>query len=431
MEKSKKTNNSRIIDKKWKDIFEYYSILESIEENGSFTITSSEINKFKEARLMTKFDHTHNLPDLFLKNDLAILPTKRGTYTIGKYDAYMKLQNSIKAETKVIPFPSWLETIKPKELFSEASVINCAYTIGMLNDLIEDEVLMPTVSGRMSTKEFEFKIKNSTNSAYENLEVKNSQCEIDGGFESTNKFLMIEAKNTLAKDFIIRQLYYPYRLWSTKIKKEVIPIYLTYSNDTFSFYIYKFLDPMDYNSIVLEKQINYIIEEDSITFAEVEKLLYETKIVHEPKFPFPQADRMERVIDLLSLLVQGPLTIEEISTNYAFNQRQAYYYSSAGMYLGLIKREKEGLICLTSKGEKIMSSTSKKKYLSLTKCILEHRVFQDALKLYFQQRKLPTNCEIYSIIMNNNLYRVHKESTLKRRTGTIKQWIKWIVNLPN
>ena len=48
--------------------FEKHGILEKIEKHGVFEITSSQINKFREARLMTKFDHRKNLPEIFKKH---------------------------------------------------------------------------------------------------------------------------------------------------------------------------------------------------------------------------------------------------------------------------------------------------------------------------------------------------------------------------
>jgi hypothetical protein len=43
-----------------------------------FEITAIQINEFREAGLMTKFDHSINLPKIFSDNGLAILPITRG-----------------------------------------------------------------------------------------------------------------------------------------------------------------------------------------------------------------------------------------------------------------------------------------------------------------------------------------------------------------
>lgn len=49
-------------DMAWEKLFDKYNILDNIEHNGFFEITAKQINEFREARLMTKFDHKSHLP---------------------------------------------------------------------------------------------------------------------------------------------------------------------------------------------------------------------------------------------------------------------------------------------------------------------------------------------------------------------------------
>ena len=49
----------------WEQIFKKYRILEKIKKDGVFEINSGQINEYREARLMTKFDHRKNLPKMF------------------------------------------------------------------------------------------------------------------------------------------------------------------------------------------------------------------------------------------------------------------------------------------------------------------------------------------------------------------------------
>ena len=37
--------------------------------------------------------------------------------------------------------------------------------------------------------------------------------------------MIVEAKNATVDDFLVRQLYYPYRLWQAKTYKEVKPVF--------------------------------------------------------------------------------------------------------------------------------------------------------------------------------------------------------------
>ena len=66
--------NETLNNSAWEKLFTKYEILKRIEIDGAFHISAGQIKKFREPRLMVKFDHTVNLPRIFAKNDLAILP---------------------------------------------------------------------------------------------------------------------------------------------------------------------------------------------------------------------------------------------------------------------------------------------------------------------------------------------------------------------
>ncbi len=75
-------------DKAWEQLFDKYDVLNQIEKDGDFQISAEQIKIFREPRLMTKFDHSINLPELFAKNGLSILPITRGNYLISHFDSY-------------------------------------------------------------------------------------------------------------------------------------------------------------------------------------------------------------------------------------------------------------------------------------------------------------------------------------------------------
>ena len=315
---SKKKN-----DEAWEFLFSKYDIVAEVDARGIFEITADQINEVREARLMTKFDHASNLPALFSTNNLAILPVTRGTYVIGRFEAYQSVNYDSTVTTRLFPANPTLETIDYTDLTSESAVLNCAYVTEILNDLAGEPVL-PTVSGRMSTKSFNFQVSHPTGS--HTISVNNSQCEVDGGYEGENVFLLIEAKNEQVKDFLVRQLYYPYRLWQGKIRKNVVPVFMTYSNDVFSFFKGEFQDLNDYNSFRLVEQRNYVItsESEAITLADIQHIADTVTIVPEPNAPFPQADSFTKIVDLLTLLHSGgnaPISKDFVTANYAFVER--------------------------------------------------------------------------------------------------------------
>jgi hypothetical protein len=422
----------RRIDSDWEILFKQYNILDAIKRDGLFVISSSQINKIHEARLMTKFDNTHNLPFVFEQNELSILPITRGSYIIGNFSAYQKIKYQ-NIDNVSLPLPSYIESISTNNLYSESACLNCAYAAGIINDLAESQAY-PTVSGRMSSDTFDFQIRNTKNNMLQNITVVNSQIEIDGGFETEGALILIEAKNFTVDDFLIRQLYYPYRLWSNIIKKPVIPVFMTYSNDVFSFFIFKFQDPCIYNSIQLVKQKNYIIAPEEITIADIYQTLLSVSVESEPEVPFPQCNSFKRIVDFLSLLSQkNIMTDDDITSNYAFVYRQTSYYTNGAVYLDLVEKfmDNEKNVCykLTPLGKSIMSKQYKQRNLCIVTQILKHEVFNKVLRKYFEQSAPITIKEITEIMKNCYIYHVEAESTVERRASTVSKWIEWIFDL--
>ena len=410
-------------DEAWQKLFEKYQILDEVNKNGCFEIETSQINQERESRLMAKFDHAVNLPKIFRDNNLSILPLSRSQYIIGNFHTHLPVKYNLEIPTIPWQFPREIETIDYTNLYSESSALHCAFNIGIIDDLVESKSRF-TVSGRMSTGIFDFSIKNSINNQSYSINVTNSQCEIDGGFETDDCLILIEAKNYRIEDFLIRQLYYPYRLWSKKISKKVVPVLMTYSNDIFSFFIYEFPNISDYNSITLVQQKNYEIASEEIRRSEVDLLLTQIKIIPESQeITFPQADKFDRIIDLISLLLENSLTPNEITENYQFDQRQTGYYTSAGKYLGLIEKQ-DKIFTLTNEAKDILRQPQKLKYLKLIETILAHEVFNRAFKLSLEIGDIPSKEQITKLISESNLKITN--TTIDRRASTVKGWIYWI-----
>ncbi|MGG3400934.1 translation elongation factor [Bacillus paranthracis] len=419
-------------DKAWDILFDRHNILQNVQRNGFFEIQAKEIKKEREPRLMAKFDHYSNLPKLFKDNGLSILPISRSSYIIGEFDVYEKVTYNQKLKPIQVDFPSDLTTIDPTNLYSESSALHCAHVTGMMENVLGEQSFQ-TISGRMSSKEFDFNIR--TRKGNDHLvSIKNSQVEIDGGYESQSQFMIVEAKNATVDDFLVRQLYYPYRLWQAKTYKEVKPVFFTYSNDIFSFFIYEFTDPHRYNSAKLIEQKDFIIAHEELELEDIVEVFHTVHIQPEPEIPFPQADSFPRIVDLLGLLVENDLSKDDITRNYDFDERQTGYYTAAGMYLGLIEKYKDEnrqvMFTLTRAGRGIMRLKTKDKFLRLAKSILVHEPFKQVLAEYFQTSTPPEKERVVEIMKRCNLYNVNSESTYFRRASTVMGWINWILELP-
>jgi hypothetical protein len=417
----------------WETLFKRHEILKSIKQNGFCEIKAKDIKVEREPRLMAKFDHYRNLPKIFKDYGLSILPISRSSYVIGEFNVYERVTYDKKLKPIRVELPSDITTIDPANLYSESSALHCAYVTGMI-DKVLGEPSFQTISGRMSSKEFDFTIRTG-NEKEHFLSIKNAQVEIDGGYEGREQFMIVEAKNETVEDFLVRQLYYPYRLWEGKISKENKPVFFTYSNDIFSFFIYEFTEPKRYNSIRLIEQRDFIIAHDIIEWKDLKKIYQEVQIETEPLIPFPQADNFTRIVDLLGLLVENDLSKQYLTTNYDFDERQTNYYTTAGIYLGLIKRytDEQRIVkfSLTRKAKDIMSQKTREKYLLLAESIIAHEPFKMVLAEYLQSGSVPEKTKVIELMKSCNLYNINSESTYFRRASTVISWVNWILELPN
>ena len=235
-------SNKRQVDIAWEQLFEKYDILGRVEENGTFLISASTIKEYREPRLMAKFDHTVNLPKIFSDNGLAILPITRGDYVISHFDAYHRFEIDSASITKA-SLPSYIQSLDVNNISSESIALNCAYASGIISDFMEDDDIVATVSGRKGSGRFSFVINDIKANVSRQLNVTNSQIEVDAAYEGISSLALFEAKRDLSEDFLIRQLYYPFRVWRNGVTKQVKSIYLVYSNGVYRLYEYMFDDP--------------------------------------------------------------------------------------------------------------------------------------------------------------------------------------------
>lgn len=416
-------------DVAWESLFTKYNILSEVKTKGLYEISAKSINEFREARLMTKFDHSSNLPTIFAENNLSILPITRGSYLIGCFETFHDFNESDTSIQQVM-FPTNLESINVGDISSEATAINCAYVSEILHRFSDEEALVPTVSGRMSSSQFDFYVNNKVLAQPSFISVNNSQIEIDSGYEGHNSLILIEAKNYISDDFLIRQLYYPFRLWQNKLSKPVRPIFLTYTNGIFDLREYKFNAIDNYNSLELIAHQKYTIQTQYINLELLQNIVKTTPQVTEPRdIPFPQADSFARIINLCELIHdEGCLSKDTITTNYDFDKRQTDYYVNAARYLALVYQGDDSNFYLTSLGLNLFKLSLNQRQIELIKLIVQHTVFNKILQSIFSRGRSLSRNEVIEIMKQSNLTNIVSESTYSRRASTVMAWINWILN---
>ncbi len=416
----------------WEAFFEKYQVLARIEKEGVFIANASQMKAYREPRLMAKFDHHINLPKIFTQNHLAILPVSRGDYIIAPFQAYHAFEPAEQTITHV-SLPSHLQSLRINDISSETIAINCALASGILSDFLEEDILYAAVSGRMGSGQFDFQMQDSQFRSFISVSVDNSQIEIDAAFEGTRSLSLIEAKRDLSEDFLIRQLYYPFRLWHSRITKQVKPVFLVYSNGIFHLYEYTFQNMERYNSLLLIKHKNYTIEDTAIEFSDLLEIAKGVQPVPEPEISFPQANSLERVINLCELLNTQPLSREQVTERYAFDTRQTNYYTDAARYLGLLEKQygekHKPVYFLSSFGKRVMQLNYKQRQLAFCEAILQHRPFLETFQWFVKTGFMPNTEVIADIMRASGLYHVKSATTYERRSSTISSWIVWMIGL--
>ena len=250
-------------DKSWKAIFDKYKIHKHNFKKDPFHISAEQIKQAtahftrtneKEVRILCKQDSREDRPNVFIENDVFLLPIKNGHYAIVKGEGYIDIPK-IAATSKI--YTSKLDFKLDTSLIgnSEMQHLDFAYASSLVRTFLEDETLVLTIRGRKYTPEFSFSVGNQT------LTVVSVQTEVDAGYEGKEQVALIEAKNSKTYNTIIRQLFYPFRQWSHHTQKTIKTLFFEKRNQFYSLWQFEFSDINDYNSINLTKCCRYEIVE--------------------------------------------------------------------------------------------------------------------------------------------------------------------------
>ncbi len=246
----------------WKKIFEDYNILQHDFNISPFEITAKQIKTScqdftktaeKEVRILCKQDTRKDRPQIFIDNNLFLLPIKNGTYVILKGEGYIDIPDitsPLKTYNSKLDFK--LETSEVGN--SEMQHLDFAYASSLIRTFIGDKTLVLTIRGRKYTPEFSFNVGTQT------INTESVQTEVDAGFEGKDKIVLIEAKNSKTTDTIIRQLYYPFKQWKSHTNKDVYLLFFEKRENVFYIWQYGFDDENNYNSINLIKSDRYLID---------------------------------------------------------------------------------------------------------------------------------------------------------------------------
>lgn len=418
----------------WESFFKAHPEVErAIALDGICEVTAESIRAFREPRLMAKHDSRDGVPQPLVKRGVNILSASRGSYYLGDFNVFEKLPSTLDLKPEYCEIPEY-ETLDIEYISSESNAINALIVSGILDRFLGEYDTVETFNGRMGTGEFDFHI-NRFNGKAAKIKVSNAQLEIDAGFENDSSVIIMEAKNVIHEDFNVRQLYYPFRKYHTLVRKPIRLVFSQYTNLSYSLFEYDFANPDDFSSIRLLRKAAYTFEEDRITTDNLWTLWHEVKIVPEnPDVPFPQADRIDRILSLVEFLSGKPdgASTTEISCFMGMVERQAAYYPSAGRYLGLFAKPRPGITMLTQRAKIMLSHKSRsERLLCFASFILEHAVFHELYQRALEFGGVPNKGTVISVMADLRVLEGSTDSMLRRRATTASSWLKWLLELPD
>ena len=393
-----------------------------LERRGYFYIGARELEQLsgRQPRLMAKHDFSTSRPWIFQRLRLGIVPVSRSEYLVGRFNLYERFPETQRGEVRTLELPAGLDTLSLEAVSSEAVALNGASASGMLEDFLGCAPLQATVAGRMSTHGLKVRLPDLG----VDVAVDRAQMEIDGGFESLEHLVLVEAKNHLSEDFNIRQLYFPYRRFQQRLAKDVVPVYLVYSNGIFHLYRYEFRDPADFRSISLVDSARYALSSSHLDAQAALDIVRAVAPEPEPAVPFPQANSFERVVNLLELIALQPLSKAEITQRYDFDPRQADYYANAARYLGLAEPV-EDTWEPTEHGRRVIEQPQRDaRNAALIRALAARRVFREALELSLARGAVASTAEICAAMEGLGL----SLATSRRRASTVARWTQWVLD---
>lgn len=98
---------------------------------------------------------------------------------IARFQPYKEFNKTENREITKINFPEYIQSLDYHNITSEALAINCAYITRILEDFLDEEELVPTISEKMGSGNFEFRINKIKIAIPFSLESLTSNSRID------------------------------------------------------------------------------------------------------------------------------------------------------------------------------------------------------------------------------------------------------------
>jgi hypothetical protein len=380
-------------------------------------VTAKQIKEHSggmEARLMAKIDSEEDLPTIFRKNNLIILPINRQGYAIVKGKGYHQIEainDSLVIHKTRYPFPASCSDARTERVF-----LDYAFSSGLLTKFAGVPNLNTAFGDKRGTPKFSFNVGGST------VEVDRAQIEIDAVYENIDEIIIVEAKLGTPSNFNIKQLFYPFRTFFGR-KDKVRNFFFCYDPDlrVYSFWEYRFDSVDEFESIKLVRSRHYQIEvSDMVSVREYRSVRPSIKV------PIPQANDVNKIVQFPYRVSEGCDNAKKMMEALCVVERQSSYYRQAAEILGLTSQDKKHKYLLTPIGEKLLTISPSERAAFLCKLLLGfsimNRIF---LQISVDHKRVITRQEIIEMLQDESHL---TGDTLSRRAQTIIAWFRWIRN---
>ena len=398
----------------WEKLF---SVLDIDTSKDQHIISAAQIKEVtgREPRLMAKMDSSEDVPPAMKRNGYFLLPVSRSAYTIVRGNGFHNLEVSGGGVKEFVSQIKFNLTTNGRNT-SEMQYLDYCSNAGLIEEVIGRGKLYPMIRGREGSGVYSFRVNHNE------IEVKNAQIEVDLGLEGQDSIVLLEAKSKTPEDFIIRQLYYPYKKFSGGFANKIIlPTFFTYDKATgvYNFWKYHFDDPSDYNSIRLLGSDSYRIREENTV--KIDDIADDSFAIGAQKKLIPQANDLDKVLRLIYLVSEGVTNAADVAANFGFAPRQSSYYREAAEALGFVSfsgRE----YALTDAGKLLVSLDTEKRNIFFAKAINEFALFKECINVLRVKGSLGGR-DIEAIIARSSTL---SGSTIPRRARSIESWLKWV-----
>ena len=391
-------------------------------------LTKSDIESVtgNELRLMAKMDSRADVPAALKRHGYFILPIKNGEYVLVRGNGFHTLEQLPKPPSIFRPTLDFdLMTLSVGD--SEMQHLDYCFNVGLFENFAGVRGLRQTIRGRKRMPAIEFSI-----GGIGPIRVQSGvQVEVDSGCEGRDDIVLIEAKGSRPADFIVRQLFYPYRKWKTEIpQKEVRPWFFCSrevgGRRLYEFWEYVFADDTQYQSLKLKRGEAFFIEPSRARLT-VADLLHAHTAVRSAKqvWDVPQADSFWRVAELPLLIAQGIDSSTKVAAHYEFDPRQSSYYRQAAEFLGLVSLDKKvHRYVLTDLGQEYVGRPADERRQLLAGLLAHFAPMRAVLDLSAKAGAHGIGRQEIIKLIERNASISH--STPGRRAATLLAWLKWL-----